>query len=66
MIEINAVIQEIIVSTDATTMRLDIAAPDMNSLSSLVDQELTLTLAPKPAPCRPRRQHQKGAQPECA
>ena len=65
MIEINAVIQEIVISAQATTMHLDIAAPDMNALSDLVDQELTVTMALKPAP-KPRRPTPKGAQPECA
>ena len=68
MIEISAVIQEILISAQATTLRLDIAASDMNSLGDLVDQELTVTMAPKPAPqpARPKRLTQKGAQPECA
>ena len=65
MIEISAVIQEILVTMEATTMRLDIAAPDLTSLSNLIDQELTVTMARKPAP-KPKRPTQKGAQPECA
>lgn len=48
VIEFPAVIQEIVVTTDATTMRLDVSVIDVTPLSNLVDQEITVTIAEKP------------------
>lgn len=46
MIEFAAVIQQIEVDPAATRMRLDISVLDISKLTELIDQEVTVTVAP--------------------
>lgn len=46
VIEFAAVIQQIEVDPAATRMRLDIAVLDISRLAELIDQEVTVTVAP--------------------
>lgn len=46
VIEFAAVIQQIEVDPTATRMRLDIAVRDISRLAELIDQEVTVTVAP--------------------
>lgn len=46
MIEFSAVIQQILVTTEATTMHLDISVLDVSPLTALIDKEVAVTIAP--------------------
>lgn len=44
VIEFAAVIQQILVTPDATTMHLDISMLDVSPLTALIDQEIAVTI----------------------
>ncbi|MEK7355624.1 MAG: hypothetical protein AAB250_04200 [Bdellovibrionota bacterium] len=51
MIEFAAVIQQILVTPEATTMHLDISILDVSPLTALIDQEVAVSVrAASPAP----------------
>lgn len=51
MIEFAAVIQQLIVTPEATTLQLDISVLDVSPLTALIDREVSVTLqATLPAP----------------
>jgi hypothetical protein len=56
MIEFAAVIQQILVTPDATTMHLDISMLDVSPLTALIDQEVAVSIGASPPalPSKPR------------
>lgn len=50
MIEFAAVIQQILVTPEATTMHLDISMLDVSPLTALIDQEVAVSIRPAPPP----------------
>jgi hypothetical protein len=62
MIEFAAVIQQILVTPEATTMHLDISMLDVSPLTALIDQEVAVSIrANTPAPPTKSRDKQKQA-----
>jgi hypothetical protein len=58
MIEFAAVIQQILVTPDATTMHLDISMLDVSPLTALIDQEVAVSISAGP-PALPAKSREK-------
>lgn len=54
MIEFAAVIQQILVTPDATTMQLDISVLDVTPLTELLDKEISVSVRPPAEKQKPK------------